>query len=29
VGGYDFFKGEFKRAVQARRQRGSAFKTFV
>src|SRR3984893_11097257 len=26
VGGYDFFKSEFNRAVQARRQPGSAFK---
>jgi penicillin-binding protein 1A len=29
VGGYDFFKSEFNRAVQARRQPGSAFKPFV
>jgi len=29
VGGYDFFKSEFNRAVQARRQPGSAFKAFV
>jgi penicillin-binding protein 1A len=29
VGGYDFFRSEFNRAVQARRQPGSAFKTFV
>ena len=29
VGGYDFFRSEFNRAVQARRQPGSTFKTFV
>ncbi len=29
VGGYDFFKSEFNRAVRARRQPGSAFKPFV
>jgi penicillin-binding protein 1A len=29
VGGYDFFKSEFNRAVQARRQPGSAFKPFI
>ena len=29
VGGYDFFRSEFNRAVQARRQPGSAFKVFV
>ncbi|HSB40969.1 MAG TPA: PBP1A family penicillin-binding protein [Methylomirabilota bacterium] len=29
VGGYDFFRSEFNRAVQARRQPGSAFKAFV
>jgi penicillin-binding protein 1A len=29
VGGYDFLKSEFNRAVQARRQPGSAFKPFV
>jgi penicillin-binding protein 1A len=29
VGGYDFFKSEFNRAVQAHRQPGSAFKAFV
>jgi penicillin-binding protein 1A len=29
VGGYDFLKSEFNRAVQARRQPGSAFKLFV
>ena len=29
VGGYDFFKSEFNRATQARRQPGSAFKPFV
>ena len=29
VGGYDFFKSEFNRAVQAKRQPGSAFKPFV
>src|SRR5262245_13392677 len=29
VGGYDFFRSEFNRAVQARRQPGSAFKMFV
>src|SRR5262249_55469680 len=29
VGGYDFYKSEFNRAVQARRQPGSAFKPFV
>ncbi len=29
VGGFDFFKSEFNRAVQARRQPGSAFKPFV
>ena len=29
VGGADFFKSEFNRAVQARRQPGSAFKPFV
>src|SRR5947199_2821230 len=29
VGGYDFFRSEFNRAVQARRQPGSAFKPFV
>jgi penicillin-binding protein 1A len=29
VGGYDFERSEFNRAVQARRQPGSAFKTFV
>ena len=29
VGGYDFFRREFNRAVQARRQPGSAFKPFV
>src|SRR4030095_3733548 len=28
VGGYDFFKSEFNRAIQARRQPGSAFKPF-
>src|SRR6202022_4153601 len=28
VGGYDFFKSEFNRAVQARRQPGSALKPF-
>src|SRR6058998_3272127 len=29
VGGYDFFRSEFNRAVLARRQPGSAFKPFV
>src|SRR5437763_6655173 len=29
VGGYDFFRSEFNRAVQARRRPGSAFKPFV
>jgi penicillin-binding protein 1A len=29
VGGYDFFRSEFNRAVYARRQPGSAFKPFV
>ena len=29
VGGYDFFRSEFNRAVQASRQPGSAFKPFV
>ncbi len=29
VGGYDFARSEFNRAVQARRQPGSAFKPFV
>src|SRR3989304_3710224 len=29
VGGYDFFRSEFNRAGQARRQPGSAFKPFV
>ncbi|MBI3824654.1 MAG: PBP1A family penicillin-binding protein [Candidatus Rokubacteria bacterium] len=29
VGGYDFFRSEFNRAIQARRQPGSAFKLFV
>jgi penicillin-binding protein 1A len=29
VGGYDFFRSEFNRAVQARRQPGSAFKPFI
>jgi penicillin-binding protein 1A len=29
VGGYDFFRSEFNRAVQAHRQPGSAFKPFV
>src|SRR6266478_5922804 len=29
VGGYDFFNSEFNRAVQERRQPGSAFKPFV
>lgn len=29
VGGYDFFRSEFNRAVQARRQPGSAFKPLV
>jgi penicillin-binding protein 1A len=29
VGGYDFLRSEFNRAVQARRQPGSAFKPFV
>ena len=29
VGGYDFARSEFNRAVNARRQPGSAFKTFV
>ncbi|PYM06564.1 MAG: penicillin-binding protein [Candidatus Rokuibacteriota bacterium] len=29
VGGYDFFRSEFNRAVQARRQPGSAFKPIV
>lgn len=29
VGGYDFARSEFDRATQARRQPGSAFKTFV
>src|SRR2546425_4048684 len=29
VGGYDFFRSEVNRAVQARRQPGSAFKPFV
>src|SRR5216683_5648689 len=28
VGGYDFFRSEFNRAVQAKRQPGSAFKPF-
>src|SRR5215467_3730729 len=29
VGGYEFFRSEFNRAVQAKRQPGSAFKPFV
>lgn len=29
VGGYDFFRSQFNRAVQAKRQPGSAFKPFV
>ncbi|MEW5804013.1 MAG: PBP1A family penicillin-binding protein [bacterium] len=29
VGGYDFFLSQFNRAVQARRQPGSAFKPFI
>jgi penicillin-binding protein 1A len=29
VGGYDFFRSEFNRAVQAKRQPGSSFKPFV
>jgi len=29
VGGYDFFRSEFNRATQARRQPGSAFKPFI
>jgi penicillin-binding protein 1A len=29
VGGYDFFRSEFNRAIQAKRQPGSAFKPFV
>ena len=29
VGGYDFFRSEFNRATQAKRQPGSAFKPFV
>jgi penicillin-binding protein 1A len=29
VGGFDFFRSEFNRAVQAKRQPGSAFKPFV
>ena len=29
MGGYDFFRSEFNRAVQAKRQPGSAFKPFV
>ncbi len=29
VGGYDFFRSEFNRAVQAKRQPGSAFKPFI
>src|SRR5918996_2096729 len=29
VGGYDFFRSEFNRAVQAHRQPGSAFKPFI
>jgi penicillin-binding protein 1A len=29
TGGYDFFRNKFNRAVQARRQPGSAFKPFV
>jgi 1A family penicillin-binding protein len=29
VGGYDFFRSEFNRAVHAKRQPGSAFKPFV
>lgn len=29
VGGYDFFRSEFNRAAQAKRQPGSAFKPFV
>jgi len=29
VGGFDFFRSEFNRAAQARRQPGSAFKPFV
>ncbi len=29
VGGYDFFRSEFNRAVQARRQPGSVFKPFI
>jgi penicillin-binding protein 1A len=29
VGGYDFARSQFNRALQARRQPGSAFKTFV
>jgi penicillin-binding protein 1A len=29
VGGYDFFRSEFNRAVHARRQPGSAFKPFI
>jgi penicillin-binding protein 1A len=29
VGGYDFLRSEFNRAVQAKRQHGSAFKPFI
>ncbi|MBI1961892.1 MAG: penicillin-binding protein 1A [Candidatus Rokubacteria bacterium] len=29
VGGYDFFRSEFNRATQAKRQPGSAFKPFI
>src|SRR5213596_3479426 len=29
VGGYDFLRSEFNRAVQAKRQPGSAFKPFI
>ena len=29
VGGFDFFRSEFNRAVQAKRQPGSAFKPFI